>query len=183
MKPRRWTTVRNRCVVTTPIFDLHRARRSHPERRSHDFYVLRAPDWVNIVPLTARNEVVMVRQYRHGISGFTLEIPGGMVDPGDRNPRLAARREMVEETGYDSSRILRLGAVHPNPAIMDNLCHSFVAVGVRPVARPQLDGTEETEVVTVPLRDIKKLIAGGKITHALVITAFSFLHAYNPPRL
>lgn len=143
--------------------------------------MLEAPDWVNIIPLTAENEVVMVRQFRQGTRNFTLEIPGGMVDPTDRNPKAAARREMLEETGYDSRDIVPLGKVHPNPAIQDNVCHSFVAHGVRRAVQPKLDSNEETEVVTVPLSRIKSLIASGKITHALVITAFSFLQLYNSP--
>ena len=78
--------------------------------------------------------------------------------------------------------MIALGRVHPNPAIQPNYCYSFVARNVRRVARPHLDGAEETEVVKVPLGDVKRLIATEKITHALVIAAFSFFHVYNPPR-
>jgi len=168
-------------VYSTPIFDLHRHRRSHPERSPHNFYVLEAPTWVNIIPLTAKGEVIMVRQFRHGIEGFTLEIPGGMVDPEDTNPRYAARREMIEETGFDSRQIVALGKVHPNPAIQRNYCYLYLARNVRLVGNPQLDGNEEVEVVKIPLSSIAGLIANRKITHALVIVAFSFLQLYNPP--
>jgi len=123
-----------------------------------------------------------VRQLRHGTGDFTLEIPGGMVDPEDPSPLAAARREMREECGFDSEDVAELGRVHPNPAIQPNYCYSFVARNVRQVTRPRLGGAEETEVVKVPLKDIKQLIATGKITHALVIAAFSFFHVYNPPR-
>jgi len=183
MKARRWQTLASEQVYSTPIFDLHRRKSGHPTRGDRHFYVLEAPAWVNSIPLTPKREVVMVRQYRHGISGFTLEIPGGMVDPEDRTPAIAARREMVEETGYDGSRIIALGKVHPNPAIQPNICYSFFARDVRQMGRPHADpdGSEETEVTLVPLAQIKGLIASGKITHALVITAFSFFHVYNPP--
>ncbi len=93
----------------------------------------------------------------------------------------AARREMREESGYDSDDIIELGKVHPNPAIQGNYCHTFLARKVRPGPKIELDTTEETEVILVPLASIKDLIASGEITHALVIAAFSFLHAYNPP--
>jgi ADP-ribose pyrophosphatase len=180
-RPATWKTVESRKVYTTRIFDLHHHRRRHDQRGQHDFYVLEAPDWVNIIPLTVHQEVVMVRQFRHGTESFTLEIPGGMVDPEDASPAAAARREMVEESGYDSADIIELGKVHPNPAIQGNYCHTFLARGVTPGPKVELDTTEETEVVLVPLSSIKDLIAGGEITHALVIAAFSFLHAYNPP--
>lgn len=125
----------------------------------------------------------MVRQYRHGIGDFTLEIPGGMIDPEDPDPAEAARREMIEETGYDADRVVSLGVVNPNPAIQPNFCYSFFAPGAYAVAlpHPNPDGAEETEVRLIPLVEIKQLIASGQISHALVIAAFSFLHVYNPP--
>lgn len=181
MKPRKWKTLRSERVYNTPIFELHRRRREHPLRGRRDFFVLEAPDWVNIIPLTAAGEVVMVRQYRHGTGEFTLEIPGGMVDPDDAGPRAAARREMIEECGYDSADVVRLGIVHPNPAIQPNRCFSFLARNVVRVARPQQEGAEETDVITRPLAQIKRLIAQGVISHALVIAAFAFFHLYNPP--
>jgi ADP-ribose diphosphatase len=176
-----WKTVESSTVYSTRIFDLHHHRRQHEKRGHHDFYVLKAPDWVNIIPLAGDETVVMVRQFRHGIEDFTLEIPGGMVDPEDPSPMAAARREMREESGYDSEDIIELGKVHPNPAIQGNYCHTFLARGVRPGRKIELDTTEETEVVLVPLASIKDLIASEEITHALVIAAFAFLHAYNPP--
>jgi ADP-ribose diphosphatase len=181
MKIRKWKTLHSEPVYRTPIFDLHRRRAGHPHRGERDFYVLEAPAWVNIIPLTAAREVVMVRQWRHGIADFTLEVPGGMVDPADPSPLQAARREMREETGYDSARIVELGRVHPNPAIQPNVCYSFLARGVRRTGTPQFDSAEETEVVLVPMREIKRLIASGEIMHALTIAAFSFFHLYNPP--
>ncbi len=180
-KPATWKTVESHKVYSTRIFDLHHHRRHHHQRGNHDFYVLEAPDWVNIIPLTDDEQVVMVRQFRHGTESFTLEIPGGMVDADDADPKAAARREMEEESGYDSDDIIELGKVHPNPAIQGNYCHTFLARGVQQGEKRELDTTEETEVVLVPLASIKDLIAGGEITHALVIAAFSFLHAYNPP--
>jgi 8-oxo-dGTP pyrophosphatase MutT (NUDIX family) len=180
-KPAAWTTVESRQVYSTRIFDLHHHRRHHYQRGHHDFYVLHAPDWINIIPLTEDEQVVMVRQFRHGTEDFTLEIPGGMVDPEDASPMAAARREMREESGYDSDDVIELGKVHPNPAIQGNYCHTFLARNVQPGVKHEMDTTEETEVVLVPLSSIKDLIKGGEITHALVIAAFSFLHVYNPP--
>jgi ADP-ribose diphosphatase len=126
----------------------------------------------------------MVRQYRHGISAFTLEIPGGMMDPGESDPMAAARRKMIEETGYDSANVVELGRVHPNPAIQPNYCYFFPARSARKVRKPQLDATEEeTEVVLVPMAKIKGLIASGRITHALMIAAFSFFQLYKRPQM
>lgn len=184
MKPRKWKTVATEVVHRTPIFDLHRRHARHPHRGERHFFILDAPNWVNIIPLTAAGEVVMIRQWRHGISEFTLEVPGGMVDPGDVTPMHAARREMIEETGYDADKIVALGKVHPNPAIQGNICYSFVAEGLRDLGpQPSSLGAEETEVALIPLKEIPELIASANIMHALTIAAFSFLHVYNPPTL
>jgi ADP-ribose diphosphatase len=182
MKPRKWKTLKSDVAYSTPIFDLHRRRSTHTRRGERDFFILDAPNWVNIIPLAKNGDVVMIRQWRHGISEFTLEVPGGMVDPEDESPMHAARREMIEETGFDSDAIVALGKVHPNPAIQGNICYSFLAENVRQVERVVSIGDEETEVVLIPMREIRGLIASGKVMHALTIAAFSFLHVYNPPR-
>jgi ADP-ribose pyrophosphatase len=183
MKPRKWRLIGNEQVFTTPIFNLHRRRAAHPKRGEKDFFIIDPTDWVNIIPLTPRREVVMVRQFRHGISAFTVEVPGGMVDTTDETPGAAGRREMREESGYDSDDIIALGRVHPNPAIQPNFCYSFLARNVKLAVAPRHnpDGAEETEVVLVPLKEIKGMIANGKITHALTIAAFAFLDLYNKP--
>jgi ADP-ribose pyrophosphatase len=171
-----WERLSAQIVYECRIFSLRRQRsRFSRDQAEHDFHVIESPDWVNIVPLTAAREVVMVRQFRHGVADYTLEVPGGMIDTPDEAPILAARREMMEETGYDSDRVEPLGAIHPNPAIQSNRCHSFVAYDVRRVREPQFDSTEETEVVLVPLAKIPALIRSGEITHALVVVAFHWL--------
>ena len=85
-------------------------------------------DWVTVVPITAAGRVVMIRQYRHGTGEIGLEIPGGVIDPGEE-PLAAARRELREETGYGASELASIGQVAPNPALQDNRCYSFVARG------------------------------------------------------
>jgi 8-oxo-dGTP pyrophosphatase MutT (NUDIX family) len=160
----------------TRVFDLHEVSFRHPDRdHVREFSVVEAPDWINIIPLTADRQVVMVRQYRVGIEDFTLEIPGGMCDPGE-DPRTAACREMREESGYDSDDVVPLGWVHPNPAVQTNRCHTFLARNARQVANPDPDPDEILEVTTVPLDDVPGLIADGTISHALVIAAF---HLYG----
>ncbi|MDG2305937.1 MAG: NUDIX hydrolase [Candidatus Binatia bacterium] len=163
-------------VYRTRVFDVLRQRSRSPRTgREHDFFVLEACDWVNVIPLTNDDEVVLIRQYRHGIEDFTLEIPGGMIDPTDASPQVAAGREMLEETGFGSDDIIPLGSIHPNPAIQANHCHTFLARGAEKRATPSFDGTEETEVVLEPLTRIPELIRTGLISHALVVVAFHWL--------
>ena len=172
VKIKPWQRLDSEMVYTCRVFSLRRDRSRSPRTGSeHDFFILDACDWVNIVPLTADDQVVMVRQYRHGVGDFTLEIPGGMVDAEDASPLVAARREMVEETGWDSDDLVALGAVHPNPAIQGNRLHTFVARGVENLHDTHFDTTEETEVELVPRGALPGLVAEGLISHALVISA------------
>ncbi len=137
--------------------------------------MLDCPDWVNVIALTDRNEVVLVRQFRAGTRSVTLEIPGGGVEKADRTPLAAARRELREETGHAARSWKRLGAVRPNPAFQSNLCTTFLARGCRRVGDLVPDAGEDLAVEIVPFRRIPGLIRSGRITHSLVIAAFHLL--------
>jgi len=148
--------------------------------RTHEvgeFYTIETNDWVNIIPVTDDGKVVMIKQYRHGSRDITFEIPGGLVD--DEGHKEAALRELEEETGYGGEEVRYLGAVNPNPAIFNNLCHTYLVKNVRKVAETNFDPDEDIEVVLVPLKEIPSLIEAGKITHALVIIAFHFYFMKN----
>jgi 8-oxo-dGTP pyrophosphatase MutT (NUDIX family) len=151
---------------------------SSRDESTHDFYCIEAPDWVNIIPITQAEEVVMIEQFRHGTEQVTLEIPGGIVDPGEV-PLEAAKRELLEETGFGASRVVSLGRTRPNPAIQNNWLHSFAAFNVEIQGRPVFTGTEHTTVRRVPLLDVPSLIADGTIDHALVVVAFHRLLLYR----
>ncbi|MCS7281101.1 MAG: NUDIX hydrolase [Desulfobacterota bacterium] len=142
------------------------------------FYTIHTPPWVNVIPLTEDRKVVMIRQFRFGSQSFCLEIPGGLVD--NETPEEAAKRELLEETGYSGDYVEFLGSVNPNPALFDNECSTFLVKNVKEVGKKNLDPNEDIEVVLVPLKDIPQLIMKGTINHALVVAAFCFYFLKYP---
>jgi len=154
--------------------------RSPRTMEAHDFFVLESRDWVNVIPLTPDNRVVLIRQYRHGTREVTLEIPGGLVEDHD-SAEDAGRRELMEETGYRDSAMIPLGVVHPNPAFLNNCCHTFIARDVYRAGAQMQDEKEDIEVLLRPLERIPRLIREGEITHSLVVAAFyRFFMEYLP---
>jgi ADP-ribose pyrophosphatase len=113
-----------------------------------EYFVLELAEWVNVVPVTSARELLMVRQYRHATRGVTLEIPAGSVKENEVLAD-AARRELLEETGYAAENLIHLGTWECNPALQTNRLHTFLGVDVEKVAEPaaELDGLE---VMTVP---------------------------------
>lgn len=141
--------------------------------------VLPSVDWVNVVAIDEAGLCVMVRQYRFGSASVTLETPGGMVDPGEQ-PRDAAERELLEETGYGGGVWVALGAVQPNPAYHNNLCHHFLARNVSRLRAPQLGAGEAIEVLTLSEQAIVDAVHGGDIQHALALSVLARVYPLWP---
>jgi len=176
----RWHRGGTTRVGTYGVFDVlaHEVQREGGKpRRIHTFETPR--EWCNIIPITSTGEVVLIRLHRFGTDEQSLEVPGGLIDPGE-SPLEAASREMREESGYESDDIVPLGVVHANPALQPTRLHMFLARNCRESTSGQsLEELEDCEVVRVPLAQIDDVLRSGKITHALVWTAFHALRLHG----
>jgi 8-oxo-dGTP pyrophosphatase MutT (NUDIX family) len=171
-KPEEWKVVESREIADCRVFKV-REDLSESQGKRAAFFVVENPDWVNVVALTADHRVVLIEQFRHGAGQVTVEIPGGMIDNLE-DPETAARRELLEETGYTSGNWVYLGTSWPNPAIQSNVIHHYLAVNAERTADVMFDEHESVATRLAHINEIPDLIRNGTIRHSLVVAAFQY---------
>lgn len=176
MKNSNWIIRSEEDVGNFKIFDIKKIKAVSPRNgKELPFFLLNCQDWVNVIPITAKDEVIMVKQYRFGTSKIELEIPGGIIEKNEE-PMEAGKRELKEETGYEGDKFRYLGYVDPNPAFQTNKCHTIIIENCRITSEQNLDPGEDINVTKIHKNDIQTLIKDGTIRHSLVICAFAFLN-------
>jgi len=177
MEIKPWPTLGSRPAGDFRIFTMRSDIKVNPRTgRQHDFYVIDCVNWVNACAVTADGHLVMVEQYRHGSDTIELEVPGGMLDAHETDPVAAAVRELREETGFTGRDARVIGEMFPNAAIMSNRCHTVVVEDARATHELELDLGEDVAVRLVPVDDVPRLVASGRIRHAVVLAA---LHHFD----
>ena len=166
-----WKPVEETVSLVTPVFRVLKRRMQSPDNKIvDDFYILDAPDWVNVVAVTDRGEFILVNQYRFGTGKLSLEVPGGVVDKGETH-RDAAERELLEETGYIASEWRQLGILAPNPALNTNQCGIWLATGCTFFENGGHDHSEFIRVEHLSRQEVVQAIANGSMHHALAVAA------------
>jgi 8-oxo-dGTP pyrophosphatase MutT (NUDIX family) len=172
---RDWSIINREQIGDFRLFSLTQKKvRSPRTGEIREVQALHFSDWVLVLALTPQEKVVMVRQYRHGTEQVCLELPGGLVDPADDSPELCARRELLEETGYEANEIALVGECCPQPAILTNKCFFYLAPNAVRVQPQTLDAGEDIEILEIPLKEIPQKIKSAEIDHGMVLLAFFF---------
>ena len=174
-----WEKISSKPLGDFRVFKLRSDERVSPRTgATHDFFVLDSRDWVNVIAVTTDQKLVMIDQFRVGSDTVELEIPGGLMDPGE-NPVAAAVRELREETGYEGENARILGKIFPNPAIQSNTCYTVLVENCRLTHPVEFDEGEDLQTQLIPVADAPKLVAAGRIQHALVVVGLSYFDLWQ----
>lgn len=168
-------------VFQCSIFEVNsRVASTKDHKNKLNVYTFNCADWVNIVPITASGQVVLVEQHRFGTNSFTLEVPGGAVERSEKDSTLAALRELEEETGLTSQRILSLPKFFPNPALQSNKVTYFIAFDVQPLSEPNNhnDPFENIKLHFIDFHEAVKMVRSGQIQHSLSALAILLAEPY-----
>ena len=165
---KKWKILSSEYLVKRPWLTARRDVAELPDGRiNHEYYVLEYPDWVNIIAITQDGRIVMERQYRHALGNTCYELPCGVIEAGEK-PLEAAKRELLEETGFAGGEWQEWMTLSPNPATSTNLAHSFLATGVEKVSGQHLDATEDIDVYLLDQDYVRDLLENNQILQALM---------------
>ncbi len=179
MRDGSWRTLERDYAYENPWCAFRVDRVELPDGAIIEYGVLEAGGFAAVVPVTAAGGIVLVRQWRQPLGGFTLELPSGGVDPGE-DPRRAAERELLEETGYGARGLEYLTSVHTSTGRSNEVCHLFRCQAAWKVEGPRPEPTEFIEVVELPLEEARKLVKEGGITDAATVLGLLLLAGTGP---
>ena len=169
-----WRPLSKKTVFSTRVFTIQEITSKSPVETDHVFYALDANDWVIVVPVLKKKNTndrfLLVTQWRHGNASESIEFPGGVIDAGE-NAKEAAGRELLEETRYKAGSLSLLASLSPNPAIMTNRCHIFLAEELENTFDCSPDDDEYITTSSIPVHEVIQNMGHGKYTHGLMLSA------------
>lgn len=167
-EPGCWTTLGSAYLYKKPWLTMRQDKVRLPNGRViDDYYVWEFPLWINVIAVTGALEVVLIRQYRHGIGRVFYELPAGVHDKEGESLLESAQRELKEETGFGGGRWRPWMELSANPALQNNITTTYIAEGVERIGSQQLDATEEISVHPVSVHELRSIVLDGGMIQAL----------------
>jgi 8-oxo-dGTP pyrophosphatase MutT (NUDIX family) len=177
-----WTESNRKTVFNSAIFSISAVKSMSPQGKDGLFSVMESNEWAVVIPVIKTekgNEFVMVRQWRHGLKKISVEFPGGVIEKGEDIAE-GAKRELREETAFTANKFTLLASMSPNPAIMSNAVHFFLAEDLVSIGEQDLDKDEFIEIETHPVDEVIKNMGTPPYVHSLMAAAlFFFKQKYN----
>ncbi len=171
---KKWTILSSEYISRSPWATLRKDTCIMGNGKINDhYYVLEYPDWVNMIGVTTEQQIILIRQYRHGAADIFLEIPAGTMEAGE-DPQETAAREMLEETGYRFTHMEEIASLYANPATSGNITRTFLMTGGVKVQAQELDFSEDIEVTLVSIEEAKELLLSNKFGQALHASALFY---------
>lgn len=172
-----WNEQSRKELIKTPVFKVMETESISPDNQKGNYIVIEAKDWCAVIP-ELDDDFLMVKQWRHGSKCLSIEFPGGVIDAGEE-PAEAARRELLEETGYKTDELIYLGSVSPNPALFSNHMHFFLAKKLISTGKQDLDNDEYVNYLRIPKKEVMEKMGSKEYPHALMAVALNFYYQHK----
>ncbi len=172
-----WKQGKKTELLRTPVMTVNSINSVSSQGVTGDYIVMDARDWVVVIPDDGEN-YLMVKQWRHGEGALSIEFPGGVIDDGEE-PSCAARRELLEETGFEADELISLGTMNPNPALFSNHVHIFAVTKMHDTGKQSLDHDEFINYLKINKNEVFAKMGNSDYPHALMASALLRYMAYK----